>query len=384
MSVYADKKNGTPTGRWRVELARKGFKTYKKRWDTFAEAKADEAAVLASWDAGEAVAGPGQAVGAPEVHTFASVIPQAEGNLWEGNDTEATAWARLKIVAGLLGMNTRLDAIDTQMIDGLIVKLRKQRKSSDGTVNRYLSILRTFLTWAKRRKYRTIPVEDIEFAWKDETAGRIRWITAEEEKALEVFFTDPERPEEHQVAAKAVWSLIRIAMATGCRRDELLTVEPKQINGTRLHLWVTKTETPRTIPMTPETTTMLRSLLKTGTMPTRRGLRSWWDRAKEALGLSEDNEFVFHVTRHTCATRMVDAGINVFVIKEWMGHKRLETTLRYAHVKPQNLEDALVRVGEYQSGARQNRPNSAENSLPLASPMGAGVGHYAHYGMAQT
>lgn len=34
---------------------------------------------------------------------------------------------------------------------------------------------------------------------------------------------------------------------------------------------------------------------------------------------------------------MVDGGINVFVIKEWMGHKCIETTLRYAHVKPQIL-----------------------------------------------
>src|SRR3546814_19260231 len=47
------------------------------------------------------------------------------------------------------------------------------------------------------------------------------------------------------------------------------------------------------------------------------------------------------------ATRMVDAGINIFVIKEWMGHKRIEPTLRYAHVKQQHLQDALDQAGEY-------------------------------------
>lgn len=376
MSIYPDKKDGKLTGRFRVELARKGFKTYKKRWDSYALAEADEKAVRASWDAGEAVEGPGRAPGAPEVHTFATVIPQAEGNLWEGKDSETDAIARLKIMGGLLGMNTSLDDVDTAKVDQLISKLRKNRKCSDATVNRYLSALRTFLNWAKKRKYRTIPVTDIEFSWKEETAGRLRWITAEEEAALETFFLATERSETQQAVAAACWSLIQIAMATGCRRNELLTVEPKQINGTRLHLWETKTDTPRTVPMTVETTEALRKLVTSGTLPTQGQLRTWWERARVALKLSDDGDFVFHVTRHTCATRMVDAGINVFVIKEWMGHKCIETTLRYAHVKPQNLEDALVKVGEYKSGVLQKSQDTAANTLPLASPTGAGSAHF--------
>lgn len=377
MSIYPDKKNGKLTGRFRVELTRKGFTTYKKRWNSYAEAQADEEAVKASWDSGVAVEGPGRASGAPEAHTFATIIPKAEGSLWEGDDTEALSWSRLKIAAGLIGLDTRLDAVDTTTIDSLITKLRKTRKVADATVNRYLSCVRTFLLWAKGRKYRTVPVTEITFGWKDETAGRIRWVTPEEEKALAAFFTDEARYEAHKPKALAAWDLIQVALATGCRRDELLTVEIEQINGNRLHLWKTKTDDPRTIPMTPETTARLVRLVSSGHMPTRQGLRSWWDRAKDALGLSDDGDFVFHVTRHTCATRMVDAGINVFVIKEWMGHKRIETTLRYAHVKPQNLEDALVKVGEYQYQSSQNPSISAGNTLPLASPTGAGKGTFS-------
>src|SRR3546814_13368112 len=75
---------------------------------------------------------------------------------------------------------------------------------------------------------------------------------------------------------------LKVAIETGCRRDELLTVELDQINGTRLHLWKTKTDTPRTVPMSQETAALLTELVTSGTMPSRRNLRSWWDRTKRS------------------------------------------------------------------------------------------------------
>jgi integrase len=372
VSIYAEKVKGKPTGKWVVELVQGNRKTgtrYKKRWPSYAEAQQDEAAVLATWERGEATPAPGAAPGAPQVHTFATVIPKAKGQLWEGTSTASHAWSRLEGSAAILGMNTRLDDVDTQAVDRLIQGLKASGKS-DATINRYLSALRTFLIWAKSRKYRTIPVKDeIEFAWRHESEGRIRWITAEEEAELERFLTGRGKPQ-----ATAVWHLIKIAIETGCRRDELQTAELGQINGTRLHLWKTKTDTPRTVPMTEETTQMLRDLLRTGSMPTQRSLRSWWDRARVAMGLADDAEFVFHITRHTCATRLVDAGVNVFVIKEWMGHKVIATTLRYAHVKPQNLEEALIRRGTVQAAANENRQNTVVSAVPPGYPTAGELG----------
>src|SRR3546814_9676720 len=82
---------------------------------------------------------------------------------------------------------------------------------------------------------------------------------------------------------------------------------------------------------------------------------------------------------HTRATRMVDAGINIFVIKEWMGHKRIETTLRYAHVKQQNLEDALDQVGEYFAKLDGKSRKSAGPDVPHAGGEG---GENAPFSMA--
>jgi integrase len=377
VSIYAEKVKGKPTGKWVVELVKGNRKTgerYKKRWPSYDEAKQDEEAVLATWSRGEAPPAPGQAVGAPEVHTFESVIPLAKGKLWVGQSSEENSWAHMDLIASIMGRKTRLDDVDTQAVDRLIAQLGAIGKA-DATINRYLSSLRTFLVWAKGRKYRRVPIRDeIEFAWRKETSGRIRWITEEEEDALRDFLLSRQRPE-----ATAVWQLIKVAIETGCRRDELLTAELSQINGTRLHLWKTKTDSPRTVPMEPEIAQMLRDLIRTKAMPTQRGLRSWWERAKKHMGLEADDEFVFHVTRHTCATRLVDAGVNVFVIKEWMGHKRIETTLRYAHVKPQNLEEALVRRGTMQGERSANPQKSANSPVPPMFPTGGGLGTNQHH-----
>ena len=59
------------------------------------------------------------------------------------------------------------------------------------------------------------------------------------------------------------------------------------------------------------------------------------------MGLSGDGEFVFHARRHTRATRLVEMGVNLRVIQQFMGHKVIQTTLRYAHVS----DDMLARTG---------------------------------------
>jgi hypothetical protein len=41
--------------------------------------------------------------------------------------------------------------------------------------------------------------------------------------------------------------------------------------------------------------------------------------------------------RHTCASRLVQAGTPIQVFQQWLGHKSLTITLRYAHVAPANL-----------------------------------------------
>lgn len=55
-------------------------------------------------------------------------------------------------------------------------------------------------------------------------------------------------------------------------------------------------------------------------------------RAFEAARLEAGLEdFRFHDLRHTAATRMAEAGVDVFTIAAILGHKDIKTTARYAH-----------------------------------------------------
>jgi integrase len=366
MAIYPDKRAGITTGRWRVELTRgtrgaANHEKYRQRHLSHEAAIADEERVKALWAAGEGALGTTAPAKAPSAHCIASVTQEASGTLWKGSSSEACSWAHIRVMGEIIGAELPIDEIETPHLTKAIRELGKMGKK-DATINRYLSHFRTFLIWAADEGFRKVPVANIKFRWQKEPVGRIRWITPEEEAQLEAFLP------------KKVWWLVKVAIETGCRRDELLTLEPRDVNGGLLHLWKTKTDSPRTIPISQETAAMLHRLLLKGGMPTKRGLRSWWDRAKAKMGLEDDTQFVFHVCRHTCATRLVDQGENLLVIKEWMGHKRIETTQRYAHVKPSNLQDALNRRGTLTTTAPMEPPKAANNDVPQQSPTEGGLG----------
>ena len=48
-----------------------------------------------------------------------------------------------------------------------------------------------------------------------------------------------------------------------------------------------------------------------------------------------------HVFRHSCAVSLLEAGVDVNVIRGWLGHVRLETTNRYAEITVRTKEAAL-------------------------------------------
>jgi integrase len=52
-------------------------------------------------------------------------------------------------------------------------------------------------------------------------------------------------------------------------------------------------------------------------------------------------DFHFHDMRHTFASHLVMAGIDITTVKELLGHKTLTMTLRYAHLAPSHKVNAV-------------------------------------------
>ncbi len=50
----------------------------------------------------------------------------------------------------------------------------------------------------------------------------------------------------------------------------------------------------------------------------------------------------FHGLRHTSATLMLDAGVNIRTVQDILGHKNIETTLRYVHALGDNVKRAAA------------------------------------------
>jgi site-specific recombinase XerD len=63
-------------------------------------------------------------------------------------------------------------------------------------------------------------------------------------------------------------------------------------------------------------------------------------RAYDKAGLNQDLYSV-HTLRHTCATLLLKNGTDIKIIKEILGHARIETTQLYTHIYNKNVEKAM-------------------------------------------
>lgn len=73
---------------------------------------------------------------------------------------------------------------------------------------------------------------------------------------------------------------------------------------------------------------------------TETGWRRAWHRALATAGIPDVH---FHDLRHTIATRVLRESGNLRAVQKMLGHARIETTLRYAHVLDEDVRQAMMK-----------------------------------------
>jgi integrase len=215
-----------------------------------------------------------------------------------------------------------------------MVKTLESRGISVATVNRYLTSFKTLMLRAFRVWGVTSSIPVIELT--AEQNQKLRFITREEEELL---LRGCDRL--HLTEMK---QLICVLLDTGFRLSEALNVHPvKDINDGMVTSWFNKANKPRSVPLT----NRVREILKAKEGSTRLFTLSvaqaefMWKALKKYLKM-DDKELTLHTLRHTYASRLVQAGIGIYIVKDLLGHKTLKMTERYAHLSVHNYKDAIA------------------------------------------
>jgi len=175
------------------------------------------------------------------------------------------------------------------------------------------------------------------------------WRAARNKKAL------PARPEGY---VDHVHPLVIVALNTGLRRGELFSLRWSDIDADAGILTVraaaAKSGDSRRIPLNDEAQEVLKAWRKQHkpenddfVFPGDGGARltkmnkSWATVCK----LAKLTNFRLHDCRHHFASRLVQLGVDLNVVRELMGHADLKMTLRYGHLAPDNLKSAVAKLG---------------------------------------
>ncbi|WP_281369187.1 tyrosine-type recombinase/integrase [Microvirga mediterraneensis] len=207
-----------------------------------------------------------------------------------------------------------------------------------GSVRRELAILQHCFELAKREwglPINTNPVQQITLP--REQRARERRLQNGETQRLASAMTD------------SVWylrPLITLAIETGMRRGELLSIRWRDVHlaARTVRILKTKNGHPRTIPLTPKAVDILSSMERKDdrVFPvTPNAVRLAWERLRKRAGLED---LRLHDLRHEAVSRFFEYGLTVPEVALISGHRDPRMLSRYTHLRPEKVAEKLAKM----------------------------------------
>ncbi|MBX3349669.1 MAG: site-specific integrase [Nitrospira sp.] len=219
---------------------------------------------------------------------------------------------------------------------------RPTRHWSDATINRHFAYLKHIYNLAlKDGKVTRNPVAGVKLF---------------PEVSKTRFLSDKELTRLRGVMNLKDWQIVALAVETALRREELFGLRWEHVdceNGV-LTLPMPKGGKTRYVPLSDQAKAILRSFESwtcspwvfpglpdpMKSMDSRAFLRRSFEPALRRAGIAGAS---WHTLRHTAASRRVMAGVDLVSVKEILGHRNIQTTMRYSHLDPRHLRDAVNR-----------------------------------------
>ena len=222
----------------------------------------------------------------------------------------------------------------------------KAKKRSGSTVNRYMAALSAVFgiataewQWVKENPFSRVRREK-------ESDGRIRFLSSEERSNL------LEACKKSQNTS--LYLITILALSTGMRQSEVMTLSWQQINFDRgtITLIKTKNGETRVVPLVGIAKQLLLQLSKVRNLTNPYVFmgrhkshalfpRKAWEAAVRKAGVED---FHFHDCRHSAASELAMNGASLHEIAAVLGHKTLAMVQRYAHLSEQHTMSVVERM----------------------------------------
>ena len=160
---------------------------------------------------------------------------------------------------------------------------------------------------------------------------------------------------------------LRLLMLTGCRRNEILTLrwEDVDLEHDEIRLSDAKTGA-RAVPLSPTARQVLASLPRQpnnpwvisgrGTGTRLSNLNATWAVVRKTARLEDVR---MHDLRHSYASRALSLGESLPMIGKLLGHSKVQTTARYAHLARDSVKTAAERVSDSLATDLDTPPNAS-------------------------
>ena len=249
--------------------------------------------------------------------------------------------------------HTRPDRLTEEQLRQYFLYLANDKKVARATATIALCGLRFFYEQTLKQPWTTL-----------------RFVRPRREKKLPVVLSREEvRRILHAVRSPIYRACLTTIYAGGLRLLEGAQLQVTQVDGARLHLHIHgKGAKDRYVPLAAPTLALLRAHWRTHRSPawlflapprrgvragtpvtpgpvTRSSLQSAFARARRAAGVPKRASI--HTLRHSFATHLLEAGVNLRIIQEILGHSSARTTQIYTHLTQEvraTLTDPLTHL----------------------------------------